>query len=100
MLTAVVKPRSSSPQCRLKTGEQVILSDWLGQETNRPSLHRACPGAVTRMAGDKNDGYAMPHRDQTILQVKSTQAGHLQISDETRCVVQRRGFEKFLCRAE
>src|SRR4029077_18152018 len=52
------------------------------------------------MTGDKNDGNAMPVGDETVLQVDTGQARHLHIGDETRCIVQLLGLEKFLCRTE
>src|SRR3954467_9793789 len=91
---------SGSLQSFLDTPDQVMNIVWLAQEAYRPSLHRACPSAVVRIARDKNDGYAMPLGDETVLQIKPAQAWHVQISDETRCVVLLLGLEKFLCRTK
>jgi len=38
--------------------------------------------------------------DETILQVNTGQAWHLHISDETRCIGQRLGLKKVLCRTK
>ena len=91
---------SGSLQSLLKTAEQVVVIVWLAQEANCSGLHCACPRGIVRKTRDENDGDAMTSGDQPMLQVNAAQARHLQIGDQARCVVDFRGFEKFVGRAK
>ena len=42
----------------------------------------------------------MTSGDQPVLQLNAAQSRHLHIGDETRCVIDLLGFEKFLGRAK
>ena len=90
----------ASLQSLPKIAEQVVEIDWLAQEGNRSGLHSACPHVFIEMARDENNGNAMTSGDQVVLQINPTQSRHLHIGDQTRCVVDMIGVEKFVGRAK
>jgi len=49
----------------------VIAVAWLGEETNRPGLHGACPHVFIGMTRQENNGNAMALGDQPLLQVNT-----------------------------
>ena len=55
-LLFILPPLPVPSQAELNRIEQILISEWLGQEFNRPSLHRLDGHRNISMPGDENDG--------------------------------------------
>jgi hypothetical protein len=75
-------------QRNLETLDKAVSMEGLGQVTNRPSLEGLRTNPLIRESREEYERHPVTLGNQTGLQLDAAQAGHLDIRDHTREVIE------------
>ena len=73
---------AASSESFIQAGNQSLIVERLGQKSDRTCGQRLCPRCHLGKGCNKNDGQAVPLRNQSILQFYSGHARHLHVSNQ------------------
>ena len=85
---------ASRPKSRVEATNQAVVAVGLAQEADRASFHGARSQLFLGKRCDENNRHIVAIRDQAFLQLDPAQSRHMQVGDQTRCIVQSLGLEK------
>ena len=82
-MVALAAPLGIPPERDFDGGEEPLPVDGLGQEIDRARLHRTHARRDVAMARQEDDGHRARVADESLLQLETVDARHVEIEHET-----------------
>ena len=99
-LTCVLPHCPIACEAELNRIEQILISEWLGQELDRTSFHRLDRHGDVRVPGDENDREVNVRRREIPLKIKTAAPGQSYIEYQARRSVWALGLQEFWHRSQ